>query len=92
MSADNEEQDLNKFAPEYLKKKYDKLEELEEDNATNAGICLEVDCDYTTDIEPDESSGYCAICGTNTVCAWIYLALCVDMYETVSTIFESKRK
>lgn len=31
------------------------------------GICTNKDCDYTTEVEPDCSSGYCEVCGTNTV-------------------------
>lgn len=30
-------------------------------------ICMNDDCDYTTDMEPDQSKGWCEICGTNTV-------------------------
>ena len=31
------------------------------------GICNNPDCDYTTDVEPDQDRGYCEICGTRTV-------------------------
>jgi len=30
-------------------------------------ICMNEDCDYTTDMEPDQSEGWCEVCGTNTV-------------------------
>lgn len=29
------------------------------------GICK--NCDYTTEVEPDQDSGYCEECGTQTV-------------------------
>ncbi len=32
-----------------------------------AGICTNEDCDYTTEVEPDQNRGYCEICDTNTV-------------------------
>lgn len=31
------------------------------------GICMNPDCDYTTEVEPDCDDGYCEVCGTNTV-------------------------
>jgi len=31
------------------------------------GICMNEDCDYTTNTEPDQDRGYCEVCGTNTV-------------------------
>ncbi len=31
------------------------------------GICMNEDCDYTTDVEPDCIKGFCEICGTQTV-------------------------
>lgn len=31
------------------------------------GICMNEDCDYTTEVEPDSASGWCEICDTNTV-------------------------
>lgn len=30
-------------------------------------ICMNPDCDYTADMEPDQSEGWCEICKTNTV-------------------------
>ena len=38
------------------------------------GICTNPDCDYTTEVEPDSSSGYCEICGTQTVQSCLVLA------------------
>ena len=37
-------------------------------------ICMNADCDYTTDMEPDQNAGYCEICGTNTVKSCLVLA------------------
>lgn len=31
------------------------------------GICMNTGCNYTTEVEPDNDSGYCEICGTNSV-------------------------
>ena len=31
------------------------------------GICREPDCDYSTDVEPDQHRGWCEVCGKNTV-------------------------
>ena len=31
------------------------------------GICMDENCDYTTDVEPDCEEGWCEICDTGTV-------------------------
>lgn len=31
------------------------------------GICMNPECDYTTEVEPDQDAGHCEACGTNTV-------------------------
>ena len=31
------------------------------------GICMNDNCDYTTQVEPDSDSGYCEDCNTTTV-------------------------
>lgn len=31
------------------------------------GICMNDDCDYTTEVEPDQDRGWCEECETNTV-------------------------
>jgi hypothetical protein len=31
------------------------------------GICMNPDCDYTVNVEPDSDSGWCEECSTNTV-------------------------
>lgn len=38
------------------------------------GICMNKGCDYTTEVEPDQSRGYCEICGTKTVKSCLVLA------------------
>lgn len=37
-------------------------------------ICMNPDCDYTTDMEPDQDRGWCEVCGTNTVKSALVLA------------------
>ena len=49
---------------------YDSPFELMEEYITDSvcpGICMNPDCDYTTEVEPDCGSGYCEECGTQTV-------------------------
>ena len=36
-------------------------------DSINIGVCMGKDCDYTTNVEPDNSSGWCDECETNTV-------------------------
>jgi len=36
-------------------------------SGTCAAICVNPECDYTTDMEPDQDAGWCEICHTNTV-------------------------
>jgi len=31
------------------------------------GICMNPECDYSTEVEPDCTSGYCEICETQSV-------------------------
>jgi len=44
----------------------DMLEEVGLDSVVPA-ICMNPECDYTTDMEPDQSRGWCEVCDTNTV-------------------------
>tara|TARA_R110000850_G_scaffold163257_2_gene287983 strand:+ start:1371 stop:1643 length:273 start_codon:yes stop_codon:yes gene_type:complete len=37
-------------------------------------ICMNDDCDYTTDMEPDATKGWCECCNTNTVASALVLA------------------
>lgn len=38
------------------------------------GICTNEGCSYTTQVEPDQSAGYCEDCDTNTVKSCLILA------------------
>ena len=38
------------------------------------GICMNEECDYTTNVEPDSDSGWCEFCQTNTVKSCLMLA------------------
>jgi hypothetical protein len=49
---------------------YENLEDLLEDRGQDSivpGICINPDCDYTIEVEPDCSSGYCEECDSQTV-------------------------
>jgi len=37
------------------------------------GICMNDDCEYSTEVEPDSDSGYCENCETNTVSSGLIL-------------------
>ena len=52
----------------------DKMLERATFDSVNPGICVNKDCDYTTDVEPDCDSGYCEECGTQTVKSALMLA------------------
>lgn len=36
-------------------------------DSTVPGICMFPECDYTTDVEPDQSKGYCEVCQCRSV-------------------------
>jgi hypothetical protein len=38
------------------------------------GICKNKDCDYTTEVEPDQDRGWCEECKANTVVSPLMLA------------------
>jgi hypothetical protein len=38
------------------------------------GICMNPDCEYTTEYEPDQRKGYCDMCDTGTVRSALVLA------------------
>jgi hypothetical protein len=38
------------------------------------GICVNTDCDYSTEVEPDQDRGYCESCVTQTVKSALILA------------------
>jgi hypothetical protein len=46
------------------------VEELLEEWALDSvvpGICMNPDCEYTAEYEPDQREGWCGACGTQTV-------------------------
>jgi hypothetical protein len=56
---------------------YDTLEELLEavlSDAVSPAICMNEDCDFTCEMEPDQDAGYCEECHTNTMKAAPVLA------------------
>jgi hypothetical protein len=56
---------------------YGTLEEMAEAivcDSVSPAICVEPDCDYTTEMEPDQDAGYCEACGKNTVQSALVLA------------------
>jgi hypothetical protein len=38
------------------------------------GICMNPDCDYTTEVEPDQREGWCEECDTPSVKSGVVLA------------------
>jgi len=49
---------------------YDRLEELLEavfSDAVSPAICMNEDCNFTCEMEPDQDAGYCEECHTNTM-------------------------
>ncbi len=38
------------------------------------GICMADDCEYSTDVEPDQTEGWCESCGTQSVTSGLVLA------------------
>ena len=54
----------------------DVMELLEEAtfDGISPGICINKNCNYTTEVEPDCYDGFCEVCGTNTVKSALALA------------------
>ena len=56
---------------------YDRLEELLEavfSDSVSPAICMNEDCNFTCEMEPDQDAGYCEECHTNTMKAAPVLA------------------
>jgi hypothetical protein len=56
---------------------YDSSDELLEANGIDSvvpGICMNAECEYTTEVEGDQDQGHCESCGTGTVVACLVLA------------------
>jgi len=54
----------------------DTMDLLEENSVDSVvpGICVNEDCDYSCEIEPDSNSGWCEECNTNSVHSCLILA------------------
>lgn len=52
---------------------YDLIEAVGHDSVCPA-ICMTEGCDYTAEMEPDQTEGYCEACGGNTVVSALVLA------------------
>ena len=52
---------------------YDLLQAVASDSVCPA-ICMTEGCEYTAEMEPDQSEGYCEACGGNTVVSALVLA------------------
>jgi hypothetical protein len=56
---------------------YDRIEDLIEavfSDSISPAICMNPDCDYVCEMEPDQDAGYCEECRTNTMTAAPVLA------------------
>lgn len=56
---------------------YDAVEDMLEAavcDAVSPAICVNDDCDYTVEMEPDQDRGWCEECRTNSVAAALVLA------------------
>lgn len=56
---------------------YDSVEQLAEavvSDSVSPGICTNDGCDYTVEVEPDQTQGWCEACGTGTVKSALVLA------------------
>jgi hypothetical protein len=52
------------------------VEELLEEYGNDSvvpGICMNPECDYTGEFEPDQREGWCGVCETNTVASLLVL-------------------
>jgi len=43
-------------------------------DSVSPGICTNPDCNYSTEVEPDQDRGWCEFCNTNTVASCLVLA------------------
>lgn len=51
----------------------DELLEEYGDDSLVPGICMNPECDYTTEYEPDQREGWCGVCGTKSVTSLLVL-------------------
>lgn len=52
----------------------DALLEAAATDSVSPGICTTVDCDYTTEVEPDQDQGWCEACDKSSVASALVLA------------------
>ena len=64
---------LNSLAHEYGFSVVGFIEEYGLDDVV-PGICMNPECEYTTEVEPDQRQGWCEECGTTSVRSGIVLA------------------
>jgi hypothetical protein len=43
-------------------------------DSVSPGICVQEGCDYTTEVEPDQTEGWCEACGRGSVASALILA------------------
>lgn len=43
-------------------------------DSVSPAICLNADCDYTAEMEPDQDAGFCEVCRTQSVSSALVLA------------------
>ncbi len=43
-------------------------------DSVTPGICMNLGCEYTTEVEPDQDKGYCEACDSQTVQSALVLA------------------
>jgi hypothetical protein len=56
---------------------YESIEELAEavfSDSVSPAICMNEDCDFTCEMEPDQDAGYCEECRTNSMQSGLILA------------------
>ena len=56
---------------------YETVEQMAEavlSDSVSPAICIEADCDYTAEMEPDQDAGYCEECRTNSMQSALILA------------------
>jgi hypothetical protein len=56
---------------------YDSIEDLAQailSDSVSPAICMNEDCDFTCEMEPDQDAGYCEECRTNSMQSALILA------------------
>lgn len=69
--------DRNKLASLVRSEGYETLDTMLEEivsDSISPGICMNDGCDYVCEVEPDQASGWCEECRTNSVKSALVLA------------------